>query len=43
MIAGDPLTALQEPNSIVIDETTAKKYFNSTDVVGKTLYVDNQH
>ncbi len=41
MISGDPLTALDEPNSIVIDETTAKKYFNSTDVVGKTLYVDN--
>jgi putative ABC transport system permease protein len=41
MISGDPLTALNEPNSIVIDETTAKKYFNSTDVVGKTLYVNN--
>ncbi|HEY5462178.1 MAG TPA: ABC transporter permease [Hanamia sp.] len=41
MIAGNPNTALDEPNSIVIDETTAKKYFNSTDVVGKTLYVDN--
>jgi putative ABC transport system permease protein len=41
MIAGNPVTALQEPNSIVIDETTAKKYFNSTDVLGKTLYVDN--
>jgi putative ABC transport system permease protein len=41
MIVGDPATALNEPHSIVIDETTAKKYFNSTDVVGKTLYVDN--
>ena len=41
MIAGNPLTALNEPNSLVIDQTTAKKYFNSTDVVGKTLYVDN--
>jgi putative ABC transport system permease protein len=41
MIAGNANTALDEPNSIVIDETTAKKYFNSTDVVGKTLYVDN--
>ncbi len=41
MIAGNPLTALNEPNSIVIDETTAKKYFNTTNVVGKTLYVDN--
>jgi putative ABC transport system permease protein len=41
MIAGNRLTALNEPNSIVIDETTAKKYFNSVDVIGKTLYVDN--
>src|ERR1700722_963589 len=41
MIAGNRLTALNEPNSIVIDETTANKYFNSTEVVGKTLYVDN--
>jgi len=41
VIAGDRLTALNEPNSIVIDETTARKFFNSTDVVGKTLYVDN--
>ena len=41
LIAGNPLTALNEPNSIVIDETTAKKYFNSTNVVGKTLFVDN--
>src|SRR6476646_6973642 len=41
MIEGDPSTALNEPNSIVIDETTAKKYFNSTNVVGKTLYIDN--
>ena len=41
MISGNPLTALNEPHSIVIDETTAKKYFNSTNVLGKTLYVDN--
>jgi putative ABC transport system permease protein len=41
MIAGNPATALKEPNSIVIDETTAKKYFNNTNVVGKTLVVDN--
>jgi len=43
MIAGNPATALREPKSIVIDETTAKKYFNSTDVLGKTLIVDNDN
>jgi putative ABC transport system permease protein len=37
MIAGDPKTALTEPNSIVISESAAKKYFNTTNVVGKTL------
>lgn len=37
MIAGDPATALKEPTSIVITESTAKKYFNKTDVVGQAL------
>ena len=41
MLAGNPQTALNEPNSLVLDETTAKRYFNTTDVIGKTLYVDN--
>ena len=41
MITGDPMTALDEPNSIVIDENVAKRYFNSTDVVGKTLELEN--
>jgi putative ABC transport system permease protein len=41
LLHGDLATALNAPHSIVIDETTAKKYFNSTDVVGRTLYVDN--
>src|SRR6476620_1491312 len=41
MLTGNPATALTQPRSIVIDETTAKKYFNNTDVVGKTFYIDN--
>src|SRR3954469_25768703 len=41
MIKGNPSTALTEPHSIVIDEKTAKRYFNSIEVIGKTLYVDN--
>lgn len=39
MIQGDPTTALTQPNSVVITESTAQKYFNSTDVVGKTLTI----
>jgi putative ABC transport system permease protein len=41
MISGDPKTALVNPNSVVITESTAKKYFNSTDVVGKTLLIND--
>ncbi len=43
LISGNSATALNEPNSIVIDETAARKYFNSTDVVGKTLMINNSN
>jgi putative ABC transport system permease protein len=41
MVEGNPNTALREPNSVVIDETTAKKYFGTVHVLGKTLTIDN--
>lgn len=41
MVHGNPATALSQPKSVVIDETTAKKYFNSTNVLGKTLMMNN--
>jgi putative ABC transport system permease protein len=41
MIWGNPKTALREPNSIVITESVARKYFDRTDVVGETLTIDN--
>ncbi|MFI5139454.1 MAG: ABC transporter permease [Sphingobacteriales bacterium] len=41
MINGSSATALAEPNSVVITETIAKKYFNSTNVVGKILTFDD--
>ena len=37
LLAGDRATALKEPNSIIIDEPLARRLFNSTDVLGKTL------
>ncbi len=41
MIAGNPRTALTEPNSIVITESVARKYFDRIDVVGETLTINN--
>jgi putative ABC transport system permease protein len=37
MIDGNPATALAAPNSVVVTETTAQRYFGRTDVVGQTL------
>jgi putative ABC transport system permease protein len=41
MIQGDPNTALNEPSSIVIDESVARRYFDGTNVVGKTIELEN--
>jgi putative ABC transport system permease protein len=41
VISGDPKTALTEPNSIVITESVARKYFDRTDVVGETFTINN--
>ena len=38
-IQGDTRTALTEPNTVVVTEKMARKYFGSTDVVGKTIEV----
>jgi len=40
-ISGDALTALNEPNTIVIDESAASRYFGSTDIIGRTLELEN--
>jgi putative ABC transport system permease protein len=37
LIYGNPQTALKEPNSIVITESIAKKYFGNENPVGKVL------
>jgi putative ABC transport system permease protein len=37
LISGDRKTALQDPNSIIINEDLARRLFNKTDVLGKTL------
>jgi putative ABC transport system permease protein len=37
VIAGDAKTALNEPNTVVISESAAKKYFSTTDAIGKNI------
>lgn len=37
MLHGDKETALVEPNTVVITESTAMKYFGRTDVVGESI------
>ena len=41
MIDGDPHTALKEAHSVVITEKMAKKYFDETHVVGRTLVMND--
>ncbi len=40
-IEGDTKTALNEPNTVVITESTARKYFGAVNVMGKTVEVKN--
>lgn len=40
-LAGDPATALSNKSSVVITETTAKKFFETTDAIGKRLDVED--
>jgi putative ABC transport system permease protein len=38
LVEGDPATALKEPFSVVLSESTAKKYFGSADPIGQALF-----
>ena len=40
--SGNPTTALSAPNSIVLTETTARKYFGTVEAVGQVVRIDNQ-
>jgi putative ABC transport system permease protein len=42
LIKGDKKTALKDPASVVITETTAKKYFGDGDPMGKTIVLDKE-
>src|SRR5690606_23950904 len=38
-IAGDVHHGLDEPNTVIVTASAAKKYFGTTDVVGKTIEI----
>ena len=40
LLRGDPKTALKDISSVVITESTARKFFNSIDVIGKMMQLD---
>jgi ABC-type transport system, involved in lipoprotein release, permease component len=43
-IEGDPTTALEKPNTVVVNESTAKRYFGSAaNAMGKTLETDGNN
>ncbi|MGA0560362.1 ABC transporter permease [Larkinella sp. VNQ87] len=41
LLKGHRVGALAEPNTLVLTETTARKYFGETDPIGKTLSMGN--
>lgn len=41
-VQGNPATALTRPKTIIINETTAKKYFGNENPIGKTLKINNR-
>ena len=41
LLYGDPATALRNENNIVLSGTMARKYFNTTDAVGKTIEINS--
>lgn len=42
-VAGNPVEALHDPGSLVISESTARKWFGEADPLGKTVRLNNTH
>ena len=41
-VAGDSRTALSEPNTVVLTESIARKYFGENEAMGQVINLDNQ-
>jgi putative ABC transport system permease protein len=42
LLQGNPHTVLENPNTVVVTESTAKKYFGNDEPIGKLLRVNNE-
>jgi ABC-type antimicrobial peptide transport system permease subunit len=42
-LAGNPKTALRQPNTVVLTQTYAHKYFGDKEALGQVITVDNQN
>jgi len=42
LLEGDPSTVLDEPNTVVLSESTAERYFGDEPAVGKSLFIEEQ-
>ncbi len=42
LLRGDPATALNSPHSIILTEALARKYYGSSNPVGKTITLENK-
>ncbi len=43
LVQGDPATALDRPNTVVLTESAAARYFGDDEAIGKTLMFEGQH
>jgi len=42
LLEGDPATVLNQPNCVVLSESTAKRYFGDSTAIGKTLRLEER-
>jgi len=43
LVAGDPATVLSQPDSVVLSQSTARKYFGDANPLGRTIVTEGGH